>query len=137
MPSIPSWLAIPAVLPSPTVTRVGRGALIGVSAGFWGGLFGVGGGIILVPAMVLFMGIAQHRAHGTSVAAIIASATASVVPYGFHGDVDWHVASLLLIGSVIGAFGGARFVSRIPDIWLARGFMLFVVAAAVRMGIGA
>jgi uncharacterized membrane protein YfcA len=118
------------------VTRVSRGALIGVAAGFWGGLFGVGGGIIIVPALVLFMGVAQHRAHATSVAAIIASAAASVTPYGLHGDVDWHVASLLLVGSVVGAFFGARVASKIPEVWLARGFMVFVVAAAVRMGIG-
>ncbi|NIR37297.1 MAG: TSUP family transporter, partial [Actinobacteria bacterium] len=49
---------------------------LGLGAGFVGGLFGVGGGVVMVPGMVVLMAVAQHTAHGTSVAAIIASATA-------------------------------------------------------------
>ena len=110
---------------------------MGLVAGFWGGLFGVGGGIIMVPAMVLFMKMTQHRAHATSVAAIIASAGASVIPYALSGEVAWHPMAFLLLGSLFGAFAGARLAARIPAVWLARGFMVFVLAAAVRMGIGA
>jgi uncharacterized protein len=120
---------------SPALGPFAKGAAIGVVAGFWGGLFGVGGGILMVPAMVLLMRVTQSRAHATSIAAIIASASASLIPYAIDRQVAWYPVAFLLIGSITGAFLGARLVSRISDVWLARGFMLLVIAAAVRMGL--
>lgn len=106
---------------------------LGVAAGFLGGLFGVGGGLLMVPGMVLLMGVAQHRAHATSVAAIVASSTAALIPLALEGEVRWGPAGLLLIGAVVGAYLGARIIDRIPATWLARGFVILVIVAAVRM----
>lgn len=106
---------------------------LGVAAGLLGGLFGVGGGVVMVPGLVLLMEVAQHRAHGTSVAAIVASSTAAMAPLAVEGEVQWATAGLLLIGAVFGAYMGAGIVGRISAVWLARGFVVLVAVAAVRM----
>jgi len=98
-------------------------------------MFGVGGGLVMVPGMVLLMSVPQHRAHATSVTAIVAAATAAVIPLAIEGKVHWDVASLLLIGGMTGAFIGARMISRIPETWLARAFVIIVIAAAIRMAL--
>lgn len=117
------------------MSSVGRAVALGMVAGFVGGLFGVGGGLLMVPGMVLFMGISQHTAHGTSVAAIVASASAAVSAFAVRSEVDWDTAGFILIGSVIGAYFGARLIARIPAVWLARAFVGLTVVAAVRMGL--
>lgn len=111
----------------------GGAALLGVAAGIFGGLFGVGGGLVMVPGLVLLMSMGQRRAHATSVAAIVASAAAAVVPLAREGKVHWDVAALLLVGGLVGALLGARLISRISEVWLARAFVVIVVIAAVRM----
>lgn len=108
---------------------------LGLGAGFVGGLFGVGGGVVMVPGMVVLMSVAQHTAHGTSVAAIIASATAGAVRLGIDGEVDWETAGIVVAGAVIGAFLGARLMHRIPAVWLARAFVAISVVAALRMAL--
>lgn len=108
---------------------------LGLGAGFVGGLFGVGGGVVMVPGMVVLMSVAQHTAHGTSVAAIIASATAGAVRLGLAGEVDWDTAGVVLVGAMIGAFFGARLMHRIPAVWLARAFVVISVVAALRMAL--
>jgi hypothetical protein len=107
--------------------------LLGLVAGFQGGLFGVGGGIVMVPGMVLFLAIPQHRAHATSLAAMIASSSAAVIPLATNHRIDWDTAGFLAAGSIVGAYLGARLFSRIPEVWLAGGFMLLALASAVRM----
>jgi uncharacterized membrane protein YfcA len=117
------------------MARFGGAALLGLAAGVFGGMFGVGGGLVMVPGMVLLMSMPQHRAHATSVAAIVADAAAAVVPLALDGKVHWDAAGLLLIGGMTGAFLGARLISRIPATWLARAFVLIVIAAAIRMAL--
>jgi len=107
--------------------------LLGLVAGFQGGLFGVGGGIVMVPGMVLFLAIPQHRAHATSLAAMIASSTAAVIPLALDNRIDWDTAGFLVAGSMVGAYLGARLFSRIPEVWLAGGFVVLALASAVRM----
>ncbi|HSR15461.1 MAG TPA: sulfite exporter TauE/SafE family protein [Gemmatimonadales bacterium] len=115
--------------------RIGRAVALGVAAGFFGGLFGVGGGLIMVPGMVLLMGFAQHRAHATSLAVIIVSAGAATVPLALDQRVDWDTAALLVAGAVLGAYAGARLLGVTSDLWLARAFVILVLAAAVRMAL--
>jgi len=83
--------------------------------------------------MVLLFAVAQSRAHATSVTAIVASSTAAMVPMALDGRVHWGAAGLILTGSAVGAFGGARLVSHLSDLWLARAFLVLQIAAAVRM----
>ncbi len=115
--------------------QVAIAGVLGLGAGFIGGLFGVGGGIVMVPGLVLWMGMTQHRAHGTSVAAIVASASAAAVPFAIDSQVDWQAAALILIGALAGASVGARFMGKIPAVWLARSFLLLTLAAAARIAL--
>ena len=110
-----------------------RAAGIGVAAGIAGGLFGVGGGIIIVPGLVLWFGMDQHRAHATSIAAIAAIAAAALIPFAIGGEVDPPAAAALLVGAGIGALVGARIMARIAPVWLARVFSVVLVASAVRL----
>jgi uncharacterized membrane protein YfcA len=102
-------------------------------AGFVGGLFGVGGGIVVVPGLVLFLGIDQLRASATSTATIAAAAAAAVITFGADRAVDLGAAGWLVIGAMAGAALGARYVDRFPDRWLTRGFAALMLLAAVRM----
>ena len=118
---------------SQSLRRLWPAVLLGLLAGFQGGLFGVGGGIVMVPGMVLFLAIPQHRAHATSLAAMIASSAAAVIPLALSHSIDWDTAGFLVVGSMLGAYLGARMFSRIPEVWLAGGFVLLALASAVRM----
>ena len=115
--------------------RAAIAGVLGVGAGFVGGMFGVGGGLVMVPGMVLLLGMSQHRAHGTSVAAIVAAASAAVTPFAIDSEVDWGAAAFLLIGAVVGATLGARLMGKVHAVWLARAFLVLTLAAAARLGL--
>src|SRR6478735_1372153 len=108
----------------PASSRVVRVVLVGLAAGFLSGLFGVGGGILIVPALVLLLGFDQRLAHGTSLAAVLPIALASLASYGLAGEVDVAVGSLLAIGAVAGAVIGTNILHRLPHDVLALAFSL-------------
>ena len=112
-----------------------RSVLLGFAAGVVGGMFGVGGGIVVVPGLVLWMKFTQHDASGTSVATIIASAGAALVSFAADGSVDWTAAGLVAIGAVTGAVVGARLLHRIPPRVLTRAFSVLLMVAAARMAL--
>ena len=112
-----------------------RAISLGIAAGVVGGMFGVGGGIVVVPGLVLWLRFGQHRASGTSVATIVASAGAALLPFAVDGSVDWRAASLVSIGAVAGAAIGARYLHRIPEQVLTTAFSVLLVVAALRMAI--
>jgi uncharacterized membrane protein YfcA len=118
---------------SATFGRTARAIVVGLIAGFLAGMFGVGGGVVAVPLLVLWLGLAQHRAHATSMAAILATASAAVVVASAGGAVDWRVAGILAIGSVFGAYAGTRLLDRVSELWLAVAFSLLAVVSAVRL----
>ncbi len=118
----------PAVLAS-----VIRPVLLGIVAGFVSGMFGVGGGVIVVPGLVVWMALDQRTASGTSTATIVASAAAAAVLFGAEGAVDWAAAAWIFVGAGVGAVVGARSLGRIPEKLLSRGFAITVLAAAVRL----
>ena len=83
-----------------------------------GGLLGVGGGFVLVPLQALWAGVPQRFANANSLVAIIPIAVAALPIYYFRKgspQVDLHAALFLTIGSVVGAYVGARVLRRIPD----------------------
>jgi hypothetical protein len=108
-------------------------ALAGFTAGLAGGLFGVGGGIVLVPMLTAFFALSQHRAHGTSLAVIGATGLASIVVYGLHGQVSWAVALLVGVSSMFAARFGARAAARTSPRGLTMAFAVFLVLVAVRL----
>ncbi|MDQ4027986.1 MAG: sulfite exporter TauE/SafE family protein, partial [Actinomycetota bacterium] len=80
----------------------------GVFAGLLSGLLGVGGGIVIVPLLVLLTGHSQHEAHATSLAAILPIAAIGAATFAVAGEVDLRLAGLLGVGAVVGAPLGAR-----------------------------
>ena len=106
---------------------------MGGAAGLLSGLFGVGGGILIVPGLALLLGMDQHRAHGTSLAAILPIALSGVAGYAMEGAVDWPAAGLLSIGAVAGAVIGTGLLPRIPRRALRRGFAGFLVLSAAAL----
>lgn len=112
-----------------------RAIVLGLAAGLIGGLFGIGGGVVVVPGLVLWLGFSQHKASGTSVATIIASAGAALIAFAGDGSVDWGAAMLITAGAVVGAAIGARILHLIPASVLTRAFSLLLIVVAVRMAI--
>ncbi|MCA1571885.1 MAG: sulfite exporter TauE/SafE family protein [Chloroflexi bacterium] len=108
-------------------------ALIGLAAGVLSGLFGVGGGIIMVPAMVMLAGMAQGRASATSLASIVPIAAVGAFVFGRSDSVDLLAAAVLMVGSLIGVQVGARLMPRIGDDRLRIGFAVFMIGIAVTM----
>lgn len=105
----------------------------GVGAGFVSGLLGVGGGIVMVPALVILLGFPQHRAHGTSLAAILPIAAVGAAGFALHGEIDYALAALLAAGAVVGAPLGVRLMSRVPERPLRGVFVAVALAAGVRL----
>jgi uncharacterized membrane protein YfcA len=110
-----------------------KAAVIGVGAGFVSGLLGVGGGIIIVPALVLWLHMDQKLSAASSVATITVTAVAALVTFGAGDSVNWAAAAIVFIGSATGAVVGARYLDRIPDWILASVFSLVLAVGAVRM----
>lgn len=109
--------------------------MIGVAAGLLAGLFGVGGGIIMVPAMVA-VGVGQHRAHATSLLAILVIALAGVARFAGSGEVDWSIGAAVAVGAVAGSTLGSRTMGRMSPQLLRGVFILLLVGAGIRMAIG-
>ncbi|MFB4350083.1 sulfite exporter TauE/SafE family protein [Microbacterium sp. CR_7] len=104
--------------------------VIGLTAGLLSGLFGVGGGTVIVPLLVLFLHFNQRLGAGTSLAAIVPTATVGVVSYALHGSVAWIPALILAAGSVVGAQIGTRLLPRISQTvlrWFFVGFLVIVI----------
>lgn len=125
-----------------TTTRSDRlrqpGAALGLGlvAGVFSGLLGVGGGLIIVPGMVLLLRRSQHVAHATSLAAIVPTAVAGVLAFGKASAVDWKVGALLAAGSIPGARAGAVAMKRVPAEQLRTVFGVFVIVVAVWLAFG-
>lgn len=106
---------------------------LGVATGFMSGLFGVGGGILMVPGLVFFARFDQRRAHATSLAAMLPIAVAGLVTYVINDGIDWPLTGLLALGSVFGAVVGTSLLTRMSKRALTIAFAVPLVIAAVRM----
>jgi uncharacterized protein len=110
---------------------------IGVAGGVLSGLLGVGGGVIMVPLLVLWAGYGQRDAHAMSLGAIIPISIAGILTYGIAGRVNWLDAAALAAGAVTGASIGAGMLARMDERTLKIIFGCFLVAVSVTMGIRA
>lgn len=106
---------------------------IGLLAGLLSGLFGVGGGTVIVPLLVLLLAFDQRLAAGTSLAAIVPTATVGVISYAASGSVAWIPALILAAGAVVGAQIGTRLLPRISQTALRWGFVGFLVVVIVSL----
>lgn len=106
---------------------------IGLLAGLLSGLFGVGGGTVIVPLLVLLLHFDQRLAAGTSLAAIVPTASVGVISYATTGSVAWIPAIVLAAGAVVGAQIGTRLLPRISQTALRWGFVGFLVVVIVSL----
>ena len=107
--------------------------LIGLVAGFFSALFGVGGGIVIVPLLLLVVKWDMRSASATSLAAIGLTATAGVITYVIHGEVEPLYAMLLGVPAASGSFGGSTLQQRLPVRTLSFLFAALLVAIAIDM----
>lgn len=113
--------------------RAGSLAAVGLAAGVLGGLFGVGGGLIIVPGLIGLAKMDRRLAHGTSLAATIPISVASLLTYLVNDHVDWAVAGCIAVGAVTGAVLGTRLLRTIPKRPLTIVFIVTVLATSVRL----
>ena len=108
-------------------------ALIGLAAGISSGLFGIGGGAVIVPLLVWRLDFDQHKAHATSLAAIVIIAVAGAATFASDGEIDGGIALALAGGGVIGAPLGARVMAGLDADRLkgAFGLLICIVGAAL------
>ncbi len=103
--------------------------LIGFLAGIFGGLVGLGGGVIMIPLMVGFLKLTQHQAHGTSLVALVFTGIAGAIAYGLQGTIDITASVLIAVTAMVTARTGAHFAHSLPEWRLKRsfgGFLIFV-----------
>ena len=108
--------------------------LTGLAAGILGGMVGIGGGIIIVPALVYFLAFSQHQAQGTSLALMLFPVgILGVINYYKKGYVDFRYAGLLAIGFVVGSYLGSKFSLSIPQLTVKKIFAVIMLLVALKM----
>jgi len=113
--------------------RIFKSMSIGTVAGFCNGLFGAGGGTIIVPAMERFLKVETHKAHASAIAVILPLSMASALLYVNRPETDWTAIAFISLGGIAGGVLGAKLLSKLSSAWLHKLFGLFMIAAAVRM----
>ena len=108
-------------------------AFIGAIGGFMAGLFGIGGGIVMMPLLMMFAHMNQRVASGTSLAVIIPTAFAGSISYAIDGNVDWLAALVIAAGSVGGAQLGSYLLDRLRKRTLVYSFITFQVAVIISL----
>jgi len=104
--------------------------ILGFAGGILAGLFGVGGGILFVPTLVLVLGLTQVHAEATSLLAILPTVLVGAWRQSRHGNVDWRTALLIGLGSVVGVEGGVQIAKALPEGTLRRLFAVFMLLVA-------
>ncbi len=108
--------------------------LIGLAAGFLGGLVGIGGGVLIVPALVLLLGLSQHKAQGISLAMILFPVgILGVINYYKKGYVDFKYAGLLAVGFLIGSYAGSKFSLSLPQETVKKVFAIVMILLALKL----
>ena len=108
--------------------------ILGLGGGIMSGFLGIGGGVILIPALIYFFHFSQHGAQGTTLAAMVPPiGLLAALAYYKAGHVNVKAAGLLAAGFILGGWIGRKFVQYIPDVMLKKGFALFLLFIAIRM----
>jgi uncharacterized membrane protein YfcA len=109
---------------------------VGFVAGGLGALVGVGGGVIVVPALMLLAGLDIRMATGTSIAVIVPTMTVALWRRGIAGHVDWRLAALCAVGAVLGALVGAHLAGVLPPLAIRRCFAGFLAVVSAWLFFG-
>ena len=118
--------------PAPTrpLAPTSRLLVIGSAAGIYSGLFGVGGGTIMVPLMILWLGFGTRTATATSLAAISVLALGGTIANTLYGNIDWTAALIIAPTAALGGFVGATLQQRIDRRWLVGGLAILLIIGA-------
>ena len=116
-----------------TAPEIGLLLVVGVTAGTLAGLLGIGGGVLVVPAMVLLLAFDQHVAQGTSLVVIIPAAIAGSWTHYRHGRFSLRDAAALAAGGVGGALVGSVTALSLDEVLLQRLFAILLIVVALRM----
>lgn len=106
---------------------------IGLVAGLINGLFGSGGGTIVVPALVFLLGVEDHKAHATAISIILPLSIISTIIYLTNDSIPFNIAIPVTIGGVLGSYLGARMLNKIPVNILRKIFGSVIIYTAIRM----
>lgn len=109
---------------------------IGLFTGFLSGLLGIGGGVVMVPLMSLFLGIEQHLAQGISMLVIIPTSLVALWQLHKKKLVDYHSAALFAVGAIVGAVISSNLVQYISGADLKKIFGVFIIYSGTRMILG-
>lgn len=108
--------------------------ILGLVAGICGGMFGIGGGVILIPALVYLFGLTQHQAQGTTLAIMVPPiGLLAAMRYYYNGNVKLGIAGFICLGFLLGGFVGAHFVQNFSELMLKRLFGIFLLFVSLRM----
>jgi uncharacterized membrane protein YfcA len=108
--------------------------VLGLTAGAFSGLFGIGGATILIPGLVLLAGLSQHEAQGTSLAILLLPlGILGVMKYYYNGHVHLYITAFIAIGFIIGVLLGANVAESLSSAVLKKGFGVFLMVVAVYM----
>jgi hypothetical protein len=108
--------------------------LIGIIAGMLSGLVGVGGGVVMVPLLILFLGFSQHQAQGTSLAVLVVPVTAiAVFNYYKEGYINWKHAAIIAIFFVVGGYFGSKLAINLDQKMLKKIFAVILLLIGGKM----
>ena len=108
--------------------------LLGLVAGIFSGLIGIGGAIIIIPVLVLLFGLSQHTAQGTTLALMVPPiGLLAALAYYKQGFVDLKIAAFICVGFFIGGLLGAKFAIGIPEQLLKKIFGVVLLAVSIKM----
>jgi uncharacterized protein len=116
--------------PAPRTLKL---AAIGTAGGVFSGLLGVGGGSVIVPLLIIWLGYGAREATGTSLMAIVVIAAVAVTLQAFYGNVDPSNAALVGVPAIAGAFVGTALQQRIPERFISLFFAALLVAIAIEL----
>lgn len=107
--------------------------VIGVFTGFLNGLFGSGGGTVVVPCLERFLDVEEHKAHASAIAIILPLSILSAFMYTRNTKLEWFSILTISAGGMVGGYIGAKLLTKISAKWLHKIFGAFMIVAAVRM----
>ena len=108
--------------------------IIGIAAGLLSGLVGIGGGVVIVPALVFILGLSQHQAQGTSLFILsLPVLILAVYNYWSTGNVNWRYGLLIASTFIIGAFLGSKLSLKLPVHWVKLIFGLFMAYVSIQL----
>lgn len=108
--------------------------LVGLVGGIFSGIFGIGGGAIMIPALIYLFGMTQHQAQGTCLAILLPPiGILAVLRYYQSGHVNWPIAIFVALGFVFGAYFGADWIQPVSAPILKRAFGIFLIVLGLKM----